>query len=181
MQRTSRILIILQTLGVELATLAAMDRVTTIQYSGPLLSATSLVIAYISFRRNRPRGLCFGLATPTASVFCFSLICGSRWGPDDAQRPMFIILAMVAVLHVAAAYFAIEELAATKGDDRKSVPFQFSIMALLVLMLLVAVFFALYKTFGQEGAALGASFDYAVVVAYLLRRFHLMRSQCKEE
>ena len=64
--------------------------------------------------------------------------------------PCSSILVDVALFHVGAGYLAIQELAVNSGDDRQRVPFQFSIMALLVLMVLVSVFFGLYKTFGQH-------------------------------
>jgi len=54
-------------------------------------------------------------------------------------------------------------------------------MALLVLMVLVSVFFGLYKTLGETGAAIGALLVYAVIVAYLLRQFHVLRSRRKED
>ena len=181
MQRILRTLIILQTLAVEVATLAGMGEVETIQYSGPVLSGMGLAIAYLSFRRNRPLGLCFGLATPTACVLCFSLISGLGWTPDDAQTPMFVILAIVALFHVGAAFCALNEVTAIQAAGRQKLPFQFSIMALLVLMFLVSVFFGSYQTFGHVGVAIGALFVYAVILAYLLRQFHLMRLRCKED
>jgi hypothetical protein len=180
MQLFLRALTVLQTLAIEVAALAAMGEVDTIQYSGPMLSGVGLLIAYLSFRGNRPVGLCFGLGTPTASILCFSLICGFGWSPDDARRPMCFIVVAVAVFHVVAAFFALEELSTAQAVDRQKLPFQFSIMALLVLMLLVSVFFGSYQSFGQVVAALGALFVYAVIVAYLLRQFHVMRLRFRE-
>jgi hypothetical protein len=139
------------------------------------------VIVYLSFRRNLPLGLGFALATPTAYVFGFSLIAGCGWSPEEAQIPMFFFLAVVAALHVIAAFFALEEVAASPGDDRQKLPFQFSIMALLMLMLLVSVFFGSYQSCGSLGAAMAALFIYAVLLTYLLRQFYVMRVQCKED
>jgi hypothetical protein len=176
-----RTLIIIQTLAVELAALAAMAAVETTQVSGPILSASGLIVAYLAFRRNRPCGLCLGLATPTSYVLCFSLISGLGWSADDARMPMFLIVAAIAAFHVVAAFFALDELATSQADHRPKLPFQFSILSLLVLMLLVSVFLASYKTFGPPGAAIGALFSYAVILAYLLRQFLLMRLRQEEE
>ena len=56
MRYISSLLTIVQTLGVEIATLISFAKIETIVYSGPVLSVIGLVIAYISFSRNRPRG-----------------------------------------------------------------------------------------------------------------------------
>jgi hypothetical protein len=181
MRRTSRCLTILQTIGVEVATLLALFEIRTIVASGPLLSALGLAIAYIAFRRNRPLGLCFGLAAPTASVFCFSLIHGLDWGPDRARMPVLVILVVVALFHVAALYPVGCELAVERGDDREKVPFQFSIMSLLVLTTVVAIFFGTCKTFGLAGTAIGPLLTYGVIVAYSLRQFLVMRSERDED
>jgi hypothetical protein len=181
MQLVLRALIILQTLAVELAALAAMGEVETTEVSGPMLSGMGLVIAYLSFRRNRPCGLCFGLAAPTAYVLCFSLVCGRGWSVDDARMPMFFIAAVIAVLHVGAAFLALEESAVVREDDRPKLPFQFSILSLLALILLVSVFFGSYQSCGPVGAAIAAMFVYGVILTYLLRQFHVMRVRCKED
>jgi hypothetical protein len=170
-------LIVVQVLGVAFATLIALGNIRTIQYSGPLLSATGLAIAFVSFRRNRPRGLYFGLAAPTASVFCFSVIAGSGWSPPEAQSPVLYILVDVVLLHFWAGYVAICEITDENHDDPQRVPFQFSIMALLVLMLLVSVSFGLYDMLGKIGAAIAAQFAYIIVVAYCLRLFHTSRAR----
>ena len=62
MRRTSRCLIIFQTLGMEIATLLVLIEIRTLFLSEVLLGAVGLLIAYISFGRSRPFGLCFGLA-----------------------------------------------------------------------------------------------------------------------
>ncbi len=181
MQLILRTLIILQTIAVELAALAAMDDVETAPISGPMLAASGLIVAYLSFRRNRPCGLCFGSIAPTAYVLSFSLISGLGWSKYDAWTPMFVIVAVVAAFHVVAAFLAIGEIAATLEDNRPKLPFQFSIFSMLVLMLLVSIFFGSYQTFGPAGAGIGALFAYAVILTYLLRQFHLMRVRQKEE
>jgi hypothetical protein len=61
------------------------------------------------------------------------------------------------------------------------VPFQFSIMALLVLMTLVSILFALHGQFGRVGAAFGVQFVYIVVIGYFLWQFHVGRSAQKED
>ena len=94
--------------------------------------------------------------------------------------PVMFIITAVALLHVAALHPAEAELTESR-DDGERVPFQFSIMAMLVLMTLVALFFGMYKTFGPMGAAFGALLGYVVVLGYLLQNFCAMRSQQDEE
>jgi hypothetical protein len=181
MRQVLSLLIICQIVAVAVATLIAVANIRTIQYSGPLLSAAGLTIAFISFRRNLPAGLCLGLAAPTAAVFCFSLICGSHWQPDQAAGPMVLILADVNLFHWAAAYCAIRELTAENCDERPRIPFQFSIRALLILMLLVSVSFGSYDMFGKIGVAIAAQLAYIVVIAYFLRLFFVARARKQED
>jgi hypothetical protein len=161
------------------ATVLAFAEIRTVQVTGPLLGVAGLAIAFASFRKDRPWGLYFGLTMPTAYVFCFSLVCGSRWGPDEARLPLAYILVDVVLLNVASGCAAIGELAVNSGDDRRRVPFQFSIMAMLGLMVLVSVFFGLYDALGNTGMAIGVQFVYAVVVGYFLWQFHVRRSAKK--
>jgi hypothetical protein len=100
MQKTARVLIAIQILGAFAASVFAVRKIETIQYSGPVLSIVGLAIAFSSFRRNRPVGLGFGLMAPTVSVFCFSLIFGAEWSPDAARVPICLILSEIAVLHI---------------------------------------------------------------------------------
>jgi hypothetical protein len=181
MQPILRALIILQTITVEVAVLAAMGDIETTECSGPIVGGMGLIVAFLAFRRNLPIGLCFGLAAPTVYVLCFALISGMGWDPDGAERPMRFILTVVALVHVVAALIALEELTAAEGDRRQRLPFQFSIMALLVLMVLVSVFFGSYQSFGHVGAAVGALFVYGVILTYVLRQFVVMRSRQREE
>jgi hypothetical protein len=181
MQPILRALIILQTIMVEVAALAAMGEIETTQYSGPIVGGMGLFIVYLAFRRNLPIGFCFGLTAPTVYVLCFALISGMGWDRWDAERPMLFILTVVALFHVVAALIVLEELTAAQGDRRQKLPFQFSIMALLVLMALVSVFFGSYQSFGHVGAAIGALFVYGVILTYVLRQFFVMRSRQREE
>jgi hypothetical protein len=181
MRKISCSLIVIQFLGLVVATGLSIIQIETIQFSGPLLSAVGLVIAFVSFTRNRPCGLCFGLGVPTASVFCFFLIGGFDLDPYHAREPMFYILLGVILFHVGAGDLAIREIVAENDDNGDRLPFQFSIMSLLVLMFLVSLFFGLYKTFGKAGAALGAQIAYIVIVVYWVRQFRTVRSRRKEE
>ena len=76
------------------------------------------------------------------------------------------ILAAGALFHVVAAFPANQELTEQIADDRPKVPFQFSLLALLVLMVLVSVICGVCKTFGESGAAIGVPLVYAAIVAY---------------
>jgi hypothetical protein len=181
MQPVLRAMIILQTIMVEVAVLAAMGDIETTECSGPIVGGMGLIVAYFAFRRNLPFGLCFGLAAPTVYVLCFALVSGMGWDRWHAERPMLFILTVVALFHVVASFFVLEEHTAARDDRRQKLPFQFSIMALLVLMVLVSVFFGSYQSFGHVGAAVGALFVYGVILTYVLRQFVVMRSRQKEE
>ena len=94
MRRTSRTLIFLQTLGMEAAVVLAAVEIRTLPYSQAILCALGLVIAYTSFRRGRPFGVCCGLVGPTALVLCFALVCGMGCGLDDiawAPKPTWTV------------------------------------------------------------------------------------------
>ncbi len=69
-------LIVAQMLGLFFSASLAVYDVESIVVSGPTLSLTSLAIVVLSHRKHRPAGFYFGLATPTISVACFSIICG---------------------------------------------------------------------------------------------------------
>ena len=112
MPKNSCVPIIVQILLVAAATVLAFAKIETIQFSGPVLAVSGLVMAFASFRKNRPCGLYLGLIMPTTYVLCFSLILGFGWGPDQAQKPVWAILIDVVLIHLWLGYFAIRELAA---------------------------------------------------------------------
>jgi hypothetical protein len=181
MQIALRVLIILQTIGIEIATLAAMGSVETVEAAGPILSCMGAAIVYLAFRQDLPRGMCFGLAAPTVYVCCFALVCGMQWNPEAARSPLLLILTAVVVGHVVVGFYALEELSAIQGLDRPKLPLQFSIRAFLILMFLVALLLGSYQGFGPVGTAIIALIVYGSIVAYLLWQYRAMRTQAKEE
>ena len=95
---------------------------------------------------------------------------------------MFVIVAVVAALSCGGGVFAIGEIAATQEDNRPKLPFQFSILALLVLMLLVSVFFGSYQTFGHAGSGNRAGcLSMGSILTYVLRQLPVMRLRQREE
>lgn len=89
-------LLILYTLGILIAAIAAMVDIESIMGSGPIMSLVGIWIAFLSYRRDHPIGLFYGLAVPTVSVFCFIVINGLDWGPSDAHVPVSAFLVLFA-------------------------------------------------------------------------------------
>ena len=98
-----------------------------------------------------------------------------RWGPDRGPDAHVFHSRRRCPVPCGSSVLCDWRTCGNSGDDRQKLPFQFSIMALLVLMVLVSVFFGSYQTFGNVGVAIGALFVYAVIVVLLLRQFHVIR------
>ena len=75
------VLVILQVLGMFLATAFAADEIESILVSGPALSLAGILIAFLAYLRRTVRAFYFGVYAPTASLVCFLLIYTQRWGP----------------------------------------------------------------------------------------------------
>lgn len=170
-------LIVIQVVGVLLAAGFAFDEIESIVFSGPVLSLTSLVIAAASFRACRPAGFYFGLATPTFAILCFAAICGQEWSPAEAQRPVSRCSAVFAIgLALAGIRAWIESRQERLAARTRRL--QFSIAALLWLMLFTALLLSLFRISAPLQSAdpqVIASMTlavYAVAVGYVVRRFH---------
>ncbi len=172
-------LIAIQALGALAAALVAIADIESIVLSGGPVSVAGLLIAAISFRRNRPAGLHLGLAAPTMAVFCFLIIYFLQWSPSTAQVPISMLLAAFALIHLFAGYLAFQESRRADGGGRKR-RLQFSIASLLGLMVIVSVFFSLSKTAGELGAVIGGGVAYATFVVYFQRRFYKHRAEKDE-
>ncbi len=92
MWRVLRALNGLQALAGVGAVVAAGIDVESILVSGTCVAAIGLVVARLAFRSGRLWNLVFGLAGPTAVVVVLVWIMFQRWGPHDAQRPVFVLL-----------------------------------------------------------------------------------------
>lgn len=164
-------LLLAQTIGIYLAAVFAAVEIETICLSGPVLSGTGALIALLSFHGDRVIGLLFGLAAPTVTVFVFLLICVFNWTQDDAYLPVSAFLFLFAALCSPACSKALEELLAANAEQRRGSPFQYSIAALLVVMLALSLILSLAQTAGDEGIAVGVFLAYVVVLIYVLNRF----------
>lgn len=165
----------LQMAGILTATILAIAGIRTIVLSGPLLASTGLVLAGISYAKNRPVGLYFGLGTPSVAVLCFAIIFGLQWSPDDAQVPISILLVICAAALIPAGGFAIRELRREKVEGKGNGRFQFSIKDLFVLTTLVAVVCRLAFFTTNVGLASALVVAYAALVLFVLRQFHRCR------
>ncbi len=166
------VLINLQILGVVAAAVAALVDIESIVFSGPILSTTGSILAARSFRRDRAIGFYMGLAAPTMSVLCFSLICGLEWSPRVAEVPVGTLVVLFAAVHINLGVAALIE--AHRVKDRRR-PLQYSILTLLVLMLVLSVFLGIVRTGWQGAIALAALISFGTAEGYVLWRFHAGR------
>src|SRR4051794_35959277 len=95
-----RTLIVLQSLGIVAATIAAGIKIQSILFSGPALTLLGLALAAAAFLKNRPCGLYFALGAPTVAVVSFALIYGFNWLPEDAHLPIARLIFVSAVFLV---------------------------------------------------------------------------------
>jgi hypothetical protein len=166
------VLVFIHILGIIIAVLCSVCEIKSIIYSGPLLSAFSLSIALLAYRRNRTITLYYALATPTVSVFCFAIIFGMKWEPGDARLPIGILLTLFGVINTLLGIAADFELRRPQITRRRKGPFQYSIASIMILTLIVAVSLSLIKTLGGGGIALATLLCYLSICIYILKRFH---------
>jgi hypothetical protein len=161
-------LVMLQIVGILIATVAALMEIESIVASGPLLTLNGLLIAVVGYRRRRPPAFYFGLYAPSVSLICFLIIFFNRWGPSAAARPIGALVALLAFVGIPLGVYALVSLS---GDcfqvERRGR--QFGIASLFGLTTVVALPFGLNSTFGVDGLVLGITISYAAVVGYFLR------------
>lgn len=165
-------LVLLHGIGVVVATLIAVAEIESIVASGPILSATGLILAILAYRRKRTLTLYYALGAPTVSLFCFAIISGLHWGPGRAHFPIGVFLAMFGVINTLLGTAACHELKLPATKRRRQGPFQFSIAAIMGLTLVVALSLSLIQTLGDLGIALAMIFCHLSLLAYLLKRYH---------
>lgn len=163
-------LLVAQAMGILIGAVCAVFEIESIMASGPILSLSGGLIALLSFHRDRLMGLLFGLAAPTVAMFCLFVIATRNWSPPEAQIPVSLFLVVFGLLCVPACALAVLELE-TSGTTRQKVRFQFSIAAMLVLMLMFALVFGFAQTAGFDGAVTGIFLGYLVVLLYVLNQF----------
>ncbi len=162
--------LIVYTLGILIAAIAAMVEIESIVGSGPIMSLVGIWIAFLSYRRDRPIGLFYGLAVPTVSVFCFIVINGMDWGPSDAHVPVSAFLVLFAWACIPSCSLAVREVRRQRGlADRR--PIQFSIAFLLGLMFVVALGLGLTQMVGLRGFALAMVLAYLATIFCVVYRF----------
>ena len=163
-------LLIAHTVGILLATVCAAIDIENIMVSLPALSLSGALVALGSFRQDHLLGFLFGLSAPSVAVFCFFVIVTLEWSPSDAQVPVSIFLGIFALLSFSACALAMLELQ-TSGQAQPRGPFQFSIAALLVLMVVLALVLGFVQTLEIRLFATGVSLAYLVAILYGLNRF----------
>ena len=164
-------LLIVYTLGILIAAIAAMVEIESIVGSGPIMSLVGIWIAFLSYRRDRPIGLFYGLAVPTVSVFCFIVINLMEWGPSDAHVPVSAFLVLFAWACIPACSLAIWEVRRQRGLAQRR-PVQFSIAFLLGLMFVVALGLGLAQAVGIRGFALVVILTYLATAFCVVYRFY---------
>lgn len=161
---------IAQTFGILLAVVLAVIDIESIVISGPILSVTGALIAFLAHHRDHLLGLLFGLSPPTVAAFCLFVIAMLEWSPADAQVPVAAFLVLYGLLCVPICVLAEAELQSSR-DSRRKVHFQYSIAAMLVLMLVLAIVLGLTQTAGGKGLAAGISLAYLSALFYVLNQF----------
>lgn len=165
---------IAQTFGILLAVVLAVIDIESIVISGPILGLTGALIAFLAHRRDHLLGLLFGLSAPTVAAFCLFVIAMLEWSPADAQVPVAAFLILYGFLCVPGSALAIAELQSSR-NSRPHAPFQYTIAAMLVLMLVLAIVLGLAQTAGGKGLAAGISLAYLSALSYVLNQFFCNR------
>ncbi len=173
-----RLLVVLQWLGLLIATGLAVCNIETIVVSGPILSLTGFGIAAASFRSYRVAGFYVGLSAPTVAVCCFSIICGLEWSPSDAQWPIASLLVLYCLISLSPSVYALVERNGPAG--RRHGRFQFSIAAMLGAMVVAAVLCSSIRIGNPQAIAVGAIVAYFIVALYIVRRFHAQAFQLQD-
>ncbi len=91
-------LLLIQLAGLAIASpLAYLDGVSII-YSGPLLSAVGLWVAFLGRRAKNRYVVAAGSSTLLVSLLVLALIAGLAWSPDQARIPVTAIAAFYTLL-----------------------------------------------------------------------------------
>jgi hypothetical protein len=159
-------LIVLQAASVWIAVAASVVEIESIVVSGPVLSFSGLIIAVCCLPRGWRYGLAFALSVPTISVACFSLIYGLSWSPDDASRPVSLLLFCFGLAEIPLALFALRDV--RTGALHPGRTFQFGVSSLIVLTAAVSIPLALYRA-GPMMTALGIILAYGVLLVAIVR------------
>ena len=102
-------LVVVHSIGVAIAAVAACGNIRSILLSGPILSLTGFMVALLSFRAHRRVGFYFGLAAPTVAVICLNLIAVFDWGPSEAQMPVGGMVVVLSIVSLPAGLVAVRE------------------------------------------------------------------------
>lgn len=168
-------LLIVHTLGIVLATCFAVIDFPSVVVSGPLLSGSGVLIALISYRRDRVVGFLFGLATPTLSMSCVVAISLLNLSPGRAREPVCTLLVLFSMASGVACATALGELrSASAGNDRRY-PLQYSIGGLLLLMLAFSGALSLGRSMGAKAATSAFFVIYVIALIYVLDKFFTSR------
>ena len=167
-----RFLIIVQMFIAVAGLAAAMVDVGFAVVCGPAVAACGFIIAGLSFRAGRVRGLIFGLGGPTIAVAIGCWIAIERWSPRESQEPVAFALAMFVPVYLIVAVKAFLERPSRMAPLEQR-GWQFSVGTLLTLMLVVAVALASYRTAGggSVGIAVAIATTHTVIVSWVLRQF----------
>jgi hypothetical protein len=157
--RIAQVLILLQLASIGIAIVASIIEIEWIVVSGPLLSFTGLPIVFCCLLHGWRFGLLFAFAVPTVSIVCFSLIYGLSWSPDEASKPISLILFGFGIAAIPLAAFALREVRSGALNSPGSL--QFRLSSLIVLTAVISIPLALYRS-GPEMTVLG------VIAAYFI-------------
>jgi hypothetical protein len=174
-----KLLVILHTLGIAVATIFAAGDIETIIPSGLILGPTGILIALASFRAGCPVGFHYGLAAPTVAVICFCIIFGLKWGPSDAENPITTALVVFSLISLPLSGWGLKE--SYRQSARNPLRFQFSIASLLWAMLIVALVCGFLRMGNQLGTAVVILVAYGMIIQSSIRRFWRVHTTSRQD
>src|SRR5690348_5490896 len=128
--RITQAVIVLQASSIWLAVAASVIEVESIVVSGAILSSIGLLLVVLCMVGGWRYGLMFALAVPSISIVCFSVIYGLSWSPDEASRPIPLLLFVFGLVAIPLARYALREVRARSPNAAG--PLQFRLSGLVV-------------------------------------------------
>ena len=101
--------IVVHTIGVLVAAVAAVLDIGTVVAFGPFVALTGILVAVLSYRERCRIGFGFGLTGTAAVVAWFLIIFGLGWSPRTAHFPVSFFLIAFALAGIPGGVFCILE------------------------------------------------------------------------
>lgn len=129
----------LQLLGICGSVIISVIDVESIVITGPLFTATGLVVACGWIVSRDVSTLAFGLSTGVVSLSIFLLIFSLEWSPSDAQFPVPLMLLGYEVVVVPVGLLSMYRTLVASRRDKVEHRWQFSLRSLLIVTFVVGI------------------------------------------